>query len=105
MRGIARRLWTDDQGSVAPIVAISLIGLLAVGGVGFDYARLASMHTELQNAADHAALAAASQLDGSTDSCARAAAAAASLLSNKTYFANDNAGTGVQVPTASVTDC
>ncbi len=85
----ASRLATDRGGAVAPTVALSLFALIAVGGIAFDYARLASMDTELQNAADQAALAAASQLDGEAGTCARAAAAAAALLSNETLFAND----------------
>ena len=54
-----RRLLQSTKGSVAPTVALSLVGLVAAGGIAFDYARLASMDTELQNAADQAALAAA----------------------------------------------
>lgn len=80
----------SDSGAVAPTVALSLIGLIAAGGIAFDYARLASMDTELQSAADQAALAAASQLDGQAGACARAAAAASALLSNQTLFANES---------------
>ena len=68
-------LWSDNSGAVAPTVALSLIALIAVGGVAFDYARLATMDTELQNAADQAALAAASQLDQKANACSRANAA------------------------------
>ena len=42
-----------------------------VGGLAFDYARMASLDTELQDAADQAALAAASQLDRRPDAAAR----------------------------------
>jgi Flp pilus assembly protein TadG len=80
----------SDAGSVAPTVGLSIFALIAAGGIAFDYARLASMDTELQNAADQAALAAASQLDGNTGACARAAAAARDLLSNQTLFANES---------------
>jgi len=41
--------------------------LIAAGGIAFDYARLAAMDTELQQAADQAALAAVTQLDGPAD--------------------------------------
>ena len=58
-------LWRSASGSVAPTVALSLVALIAVGGIAFDYARMASLDTELQQAADQAALAAATQLDGS----------------------------------------
>ena len=82
------RLIREQQGAVAPTVALSLFALIAAGGIAFDYARLATMDTELQNAADQAALAAASQLDGDPGACARAAAAAANLISNRTLLAS-----------------
>lgn len=97
MIGSIRRLLNNSSGAVAPTVALSLFGLIAAGGIAFDYARMAGMDTELQSAADQAALAAASQLDGNTGACARAAAAAANMLSNKTLFANDSKGTAVSV--------
>ena len=87
-----RQLWTNADGSVAPTVALSLTGLVAAGGLAFDYARMASLDTELQDAADQAALAAAGQLDRQTGACARAAAAASALLSNNTLFANESGG-------------
>src|SRR5258705_5903822 len=83
-----RRLLRNSDGAVAPTIALSLVALIAAGGLAFDYARMATMHTELQDAADQAALAAATQLDGQPGACARAAAAAADLLTNKTYFAS-----------------
>jgi Flp pilus assembly protein TadG len=86
MRRVFVRLLGCRKGAVAPIVALSLIGLLAVGGVAFDYAHMAGLHTELQDAADQAALAAATQLDRSSGACARAAAAAANLLNNTSLF-------------------
>lgn len=89
MRRFFRSFLRSEKGSVAPTVALSLVGLIAAGGLAFDYARLASMDTELQNAADQAALAAASQLDGQPRAMERAAAAAISLINNRTRFAND----------------
>ncbi|HUE80068.1 MAG TPA: pilus assembly protein TadG-related protein [Sphingomicrobium sp.] len=103
----ASRLLSDCGGAVAPTVALSLIGLIAAGGIAFDYARLATMDTELQSAADQAALAAATQLDGETDACTRAAAAAAGLLTNNTLFANEPTSTSVAVtvPASSGDEC
>jgi hypothetical protein len=63
------------------------------------------LHPELLVAAGGAALAPATQLDRQSGACVRAAGAAASLLANKTYFANDALGTAVAVPTTGVTDC
>ncbi len=101
-----RTLWRNADGAVAPMVALSLVGLVAAGGIAFDYARLASMDTELQDAADQAALAAASQLDGQTGACARAAAAASALVANRTMFANDNANaTAINVQSTGESAC
>ena len=100
MRSV-RSLSRNTEGAVAATVGLSLFALIAVGGIAFDYARLASLDSELQDAADQAALAAASQLDQTSGSMQRAEAAAASLLTNRTYMANDaNAsGTAVTIPT------
>lgn len=106
MRGTASRFWKDTDGAVAPTVALSLIALIAVGGVAFDYAHLASLDTELQTAADQAAIAAATQLDGKTDARARATAAAQSLITNKSLLAGQGqSGAAVDVPTANITFC
>jgi Flp pilus assembly protein TadG len=96
-------LWRSTDGAVAPTIALSLLALVAAGGVAFDYSRLASMHTELQDAADQAALAAASQLDGQSGACARAAAAASGLLTNNTLFASY--GSGHQVTVTNESTC
>lgn len=94
MRRAIGKLALDANGAVAPTVALSLFALIAAGGIAFDYARMAAMDTELQNAADQAALAAASQLDGQTGACSRAAAAAANMVSNSTLFSNDRDAAG-----------
>ena len=96
------RLLRRDEGAVAPTIALSAAGLIAAGGIAFDYARLASMDTELQNAADQAALAAATQLDGEVGARDRATAAARGLVANLTYFANDGQTRAVEVPAARV---
>jgi hypothetical protein len=63
---------------------------------------MASLDTELQNAADQAALAAASQLDGESGACSRAVAAARTLISNQTLMANDSGGLPVTIADSSV---
>lgn len=82
-------LVSSENAAVAPVVALSLFGLIAVGGIAFDYSRMATLDSELQAAADQAALAAASQLDGKTGTCSRAANAAVNLVANNTLFANE----------------
>ena len=98
MRDVASRLIADRDGAVAATVALSLFALIAIGGVAFDYARMASLDTELQNAADQAALAGVSQLDGLTGACARATSAARALITNRTLMSNDGGATEIAIP-------
>jgi Flp pilus assembly protein TadG len=98
-RHLLRRLLKADDGAVAATVGISLFALIAAGGVAFDYARMASLDTELQSAADQAALAAATQLDGKTSARTRAINAAEALVANDTRFANDGGTSAITVPT------
>ena len=79
----------DESGAVAATYAMALTALIVIAGVGFDYGRLATMDSELQNGADQAALAGATQLDGKDRACERAATAAVSLVTNTTILAND----------------
>ncbi len=88
-------LWSDESGAAAALYALALPALVAVAGIAFDYARVAAMDSELQNAADQAALAAATQLDRRDGAVARARSAATTFISNETRFANDGAGRDV----------
>jgi Flp pilus assembly protein TadG len=99
-----RFLAADKRAAVAPTVALSAFILIGVGGLAFDYSRLVSMDSELQGAADQAALAAASQLDGKDGACARAALAASGLIGNSTRFANDGLGRAVTVANEDLCD-
>ena len=99
LRRVLGGLAMATAGSVAPTVALSLTGLIAAGGLAFDYARMAGMDSELQNAADQAALAAASQLDGEAGARARATSAAQTLIDNDTLFSNDGGTSAITVPT------
>ena len=74
----------DESGAVAATYALSLTALVLIAGVGFDYGRVAAMDSELQNGADEAALAGATQLNGGLNACQRASDAARSLVTNKT---------------------
>lgn len=94
------RFLGEDSGAVAATYALALTGILVVAGVGFDYGRLAAMDSELQNGADQAALAGATQLDGLTGACERAANAAATLVNNQTLLAQGGGAVGVATETA-----
>ena len=99
MKEIAQWFWKNDTAAVAPTVTLAIFGLVAAGGLAFDYARMVSLDTELHNAADQAALAAASQLDGRAGARTRGTSAAQNLVQNLTYFSNDGGTTAVTVPT------
>ena len=111
MLGLFIRLLRSERAAIAPLTAMSLFGLIAVGGLAFDYARLAAMDTELQQAADQAALAAATQLDRVEGAQTRATTAiqdpddAKRLAANLTRFANDEEDAGTSVEIESITFC
>ncbi len=97
-----RSFQRDQSGAVAVTYALALTGLIAIGGVGFDYARLMALDSELQSAADEAALAAATQLDGRAGAVTRAQAAVTNYFSNsgsavvnRTLMANDRGGSAI----------
>jgi len=94
-----KRFLKNQQGAVAATYALALIPLIAIAGLGFDYARVAGMDTELQNAADQAALAGSTQLDRRSGSMERSInAVRTGLVSNHTLFASDGTTTNVDVP-------
>lgn len=97
MRRSIRPFLTDESGAVAPIYVVAASALIALAGVGYDYAQMATLDTELQNGADQAALAAASQLGGQTGAIDAAKAAAQNLVANRTIFANDGGSSALTV--------
>lgn len=99
-----KALMLNESAAVAPTLALALFALIGVGGLAFDYARLAAMDTELQNAADQSALAAAAQLDGLTGTCSRAGQAARAFVANQTRFSNDGGGLAITIANETVCD-
>lgn len=95
--------WRDEAGAVAATYGIAILPLIVVAGVGYDYSRMVSLDSELQNAADQAALAAVTQLDRQPGACERASNAAVGLLSNLTMLSND--GSGNQITVTAETAC
>jgi Flp pilus assembly protein TadG len=66
-QGIRAKLKSRQQGAVAIIVAICLVVLVGMLGLVLDLGRLYVAKTDLQNAADAAALSGAKQLDGTAE--------------------------------------
>lgn len=93
------KLQKDESAAIAATVALSLFALIASAGIAFDYARMAALDTELQNAADQAALAGVTQLDGIAGARARATTAAQNLVRNNTLLSNDGGADAIGIPT------
>ena len=62
----------SEQGSFYIILALSIVVLFGFIGLAVDLSRQMTIHTELQNAADACSIAAASELNGVSDSLLRA---------------------------------
>jgi Flp pilus assembly protein TadG len=92
LRQFLRRFGAEDGGAISSLYAIAILPLVVMTGVAFDYGRMMGLDTELQNAADQAALAAATQLDGSAAAITNSQIAAADALGNQTRFSNDPIG-------------
>jgi Flp pilus assembly protein TadG len=71
-----RRLLADESGAVVVWTTVGLFGFLAMGTLLLDGGRILNLHTQMQSYADHAALAAAAELDGDSNAIARAITAA-----------------------------
>ena len=94
---VIRSFGSGKGGAIAPLYAIALLALIAIAGVAFDYGRLMAMQSELQNAADQAALAAVTQLDGKPGARERARQAARTYFVNQTRVANDDKGRAITI--------
>jgi len=66
---------TSERGAVTVYFGILTALLIGFAGLAIDLSRLGTLQTQLQNAADQAALAGAAELDGKDDSVVRAARA------------------------------
>jgi Flp pilus assembly protein TadG len=78
MRSLRRHMIYPRQrqrGAVAIIVGLSIVVLVGMIGLVVDLGHLFVFKTELQNAADSCAMAAAKELDGTTDALVRAESA------------------------------
>jgi hypothetical protein len=90
MRHITRR---SQHGAVIVTVAMLMLLLLGFMGIALDFGRLFIAKTEMQTAMDSCALAAAQELDGSTDQLTRATSAGRTAGNmNKVHFQGEAAG-------------
>lgn len=93
------RLLRDERGATAIQVALGMGVMFGAGGLAIDLGRAMHLETEMQQAADAAALAGAAELDGGDNARARATTAATGALgsSNIQTFATDAGGSRVAV--------
>lgn len=82
-------LCRDTRGAVAVYVALSTLFVLPLMAVSIDLTRYYGLHTELEQAAQAAALAGAKELDFTDDGLAAATAAATSAVQNVQAQATD----------------
>jgi len=94
LAGAARiaELRRDEHGNVIIYVTVMSALLLGMAGLALDGSRAMITHSEAQAAADAAALAAASQLDGQAGACTRATNEASAVV-NKQRFAEETSKT------------
>ncbi|MFA7430339.1 MAG: pilus assembly protein TadG-related protein [Rhodospirillaceae bacterium] len=92
------RLGRSEDGSVLIYTTVAAGVLIGIGTLAIDVGRLSTLHSQMQNAADAAALAGARELDLLPDSHARARAAVAQALNNVKDFSTD-ATTAITIST------
>lgn len=93
----ARRFSMAPDGAVSIYVALVSVVMIGFGALVVDLGRLFTLQTELQNAADAAALSGAAELDGSSTAITRARLAAKNtLISNRQTFATGGANVVIQ---------
>jgi len=105
LAGAARiaELRRDERGNVIIYVTVMSALLLGMAGLALDGSRGMITHSEAQAAADAAALAAASQLDGQAGACTRATNEASAVV-NKQRFAEETSKTITVAATRCLSD-
>ena len=90
LRTLLRRCGEDTQGGVLALSVILLLFVLGTGGLILDFGRVWNAQSELQAFADHSALVAAGELDGTADAITRANAALAQLITDRQAYASED---------------
>lgn len=80
----AQNLWHDTSGVILPYVTMMLVAMVGVSVLALDGARMWSLQTQMQQAADALALAGASELDQRSSSITRATNSINGTVINRT---------------------
>lgn len=91
------RFWSDRSGSVAIYTAIFSLVAIGGGALAVDFGRSVLLRSQMQNAADAAALAGVVHLDGKDGARARATAVASNAASNASNMPSTGTGTNLAV--------
>ena len=84
------RLVDDTRGGILAFSVVLLLFVLGTGGLILDFSRVWNSQSELQAFADHAALVAAGELDGTPDAITRSNAALAQLITDRQAYASQD---------------
>jgi Flp pilus assembly protein TadG len=97
LKALCRRFARDESGNVIIYVTICIVVFMGFVGLAIDFGRAFTTSSEAQSAADAAALSAASQLNGHSQSIVRATNAAQTtpLVSNLQTYADGVNASGV----------
>jgi len=87
---LLRHLVDDTRGGILALSVVLLVFVLGTGGLILDFGRVWNSQSELQAFADHAALVAAGELDGTPDAITRSNAALAQLISDRQSYASQD---------------
>jgi len=96
--GAGVRTLRRQRGALLALGVVLTIVLVGIAALALDLGRVFVHRTEMQNAADASALAAAMELDGKTGAQARAMAAARDLLVHEGHFARERGLLGEALP-------
>ena len=94
---IARSFRNNESGAVAVYVALVSVALIGALVLGLDIGRLVTVQTQMQNAADAAATAAAIKLDGFDGARARATTVAKKAADPKSGFLTKSGNPDIEI--------
>ncbi|MDX8406619.1 MAG: pilus assembly protein TadG-related protein [Mariprofundus sp.] len=92
-----------DKGAILIMTAVMIVVLIGIGALALDIGRLLVLNTEIHNAADSAALAAAYELDGNSGARSRAKKAARKLLTHTGHFGQTSDLLNASLPDSKIT--
>ncbi len=98
-----KSLWRNRAGSVSIYAAMFSIVAIGGGALVIDYSRSAVLYTQMQNAADAAAMSAAFHLDGKDGARVRATSVALNALSNTSSIPDGSGATQLTANPADIT--